>query len=131
MDNWYLIFILIPIHEYAHAIFYPNFGLSDKTIMGFWPKKFVFYSYHDKPLKRNRLTIAMLSPLFILTIIPVLLIYILELNYVYLAIMALLNPIAGAGDIFYSILCFNQIPKNSIVKTDTSKVFWKKENTQL
>ena len=78
-------------------------------------------------MKRNRLLLAMLSPMFILTIIPVLLISIFKLNYVYLAIIALLNPIAGAGDIFYSILVLKQVPKNSLVRTDTSRVFWKNE----
>ena len=127
-NNWYLILILIPIHEYAHAIIYPKFGLSDKTIIGFWPKKFVFYAYHDKPMKRNRILLAMLSPLFMLTIVPVLLISILNLNSVYLAIITLLNPMAGAGDIFYTILVLKQVPKNSLVRTDTSRFFCKKED---
>ena len=126
MDNWYLVFLLIPLHEASHAIMYPNFGLSDKIIFGFWPKKFVFYSYYDLPLKRNRLIIAMLAPLFILTVFPVLLISVLELNYIYLAIIAILNSIGGAGDIFYSILVISQVPKNSVIKTDTARVFWKK-----
>jgi hypothetical protein len=39
---------------------------------------------------------------------------------------AILNSIGGAGDIFYSILVFSQVPKNSVVKTDTARVFWKK-----
>jgi hypothetical protein len=125
MDNWYIVFLLIPLHEVCHALLYPNFGLSDKSIFGFWPKKFVFYSYYDLPLKRDRIIIAMLAPLFILTVIPVLLISVFELNYIYLAILAVLNSIGGAGDIFYSVLIFSQVPKNSVVKTDTARVFWK------
>ena len=129
-EKWHLLYIiiLIPIHEYAHAIIYPKFGLTDKTIVGFWPKKFVFYSYYDGILKRNRLLLAMLSPFILLTVIPILLIIIFRLNYTSLAVIALINPIAGAGDIFYSILIIKQIPKNAIVKNDTSKVFWKREN---
>ena len=125
MDNIYLVFILIPLHEAFHAMMYPDFGFSDKTIFGFWPKKFVFYSYYDLPLKRDRIITAMLAPLFILTIIPVFLISTLELNNAYLAVIAVLNSIGAAGDIFYSILIFSQLPKNSIVKTDTARVFWK------
>ena len=125
MDNIYLVFILIPLHEAFHAIMYPDFGFSDKTIFGFWPKKFVFYSYYDLPLKKDKILTAMLAPLFILTIIPVFLISILELNNGYLAVIAVLNSIGAAGDIFYSILIFSQLPKNSIVKTDTARVFWK------
>lgn len=125
MDNIYLVFILIPLHEVSHALIYPNFGFSDKTIFGFWPEKFVFYSYYDLPLKRDRIIIAMLAPLIILTVIPVLLISTLEINNGYLAVIAVLNSIGGAGDIFYSILIISQVPKNSIVKTDTARVLWK------
>ena len=127
--NLVYILILIPLHEYSHAIIYPKFGLSDKTIIGIWPKKFVLYSYYDGTLKRNRLILAMLNPIIILTVIPVILIAVFKLNYVSLAIIILINPIGGAGDIFYSILIITQIPKNSLVKTDTSRVFWKKESS--
>lgn len=40
--------------------------------------------------------------------------------------IALLNPIVGTGDIFYTLLLLIKIPENAMVKTDTSKVFWKK-----
>lgn len=89
---------------------------------------FVFYSYYDGAMKRNRLILTALCPQILLTILPLLLVLVFKIDNVYLATIALLNPIVGTGDIFYTLLLLIKIPENAMVKTDTSKVFWKEKS---
>jgi hypothetical protein len=37
--------VTIAIHELVHAAVHPDRGLSDRTILGFWPSRLVFFAH--------------------------------------------------------------------------------------
>jgi len=42
-----VVVILIPIHELVHLLIHPKFGCSDKSILGFWLSRGIFYAHYE------------------------------------------------------------------------------------
>src|SRR5690242_2261251 len=50
------IFVLfVPVHEFIHALCFPEGGGSAKAFIGFWPATGFFYAHYKGPMSRNRL----------------------------------------------------------------------------
>ena len=47
--------LLIPLHEFVHALAYLKGLRSRRLIMGIWPRRGMAYVIYDSPMRRNRL----------------------------------------------------------------------------
>ncbi|MER3457936.1 MAG: hypothetical protein C4309_04240 [Chloroflexota bacterium] len=122
---------VILAHELLHAVGYPDLGLSDKTIIGFWPGKFVAYAYHDAPLSRIRLLIVGIIPFLTLSLLPLGMFVLLgapflgEERTTHLFTLSLMNGLFSAGDILGEILVILQIPPLAMVRFHGWTTYWK------
>ena len=64
-----IVIFLIPVHELTHALFHPACGLSDKTIIGLWLSKGLFYAYYEGPMTRNRFLMVYAGPFVVLSLL--------------------------------------------------------------
>ncbi len=63
--------LLIPTHEFVHALAYLKGLRSRRLIMGIWPRRGMAYVIYDSPMRRNRLLFMVAAPFLVLSILPV------------------------------------------------------------
>lgn len=133
--SWFtllLIPLLILVHEIIHAVSYPDFGLSEKTIIGFWPNKMLAYAYYTAPLSRNRLIWVGIAPFLFLSLFPLLLFIALggasfwgKTISTFLFQLSMLNAIFSSGDILGIVIVLLEIPPSGIIRFNGWDTFWK------
>jgi hypothetical protein len=62
--------LLIVAHELIHALGYPRLGFSDRTILGIWSSRFLFFAAYRGGMGRNRWLLVYLLPFLVLSIVP-------------------------------------------------------------
>lgn len=123
---FFLIFIvLIIIHELIHAVISPDRGLSDKTIIGFWPSKLVFYAHYEGAKSRNNFLLTLIAPFLVLSVLPILLAAFFELSWLEIGYISILNGFASSMDIFNFFYVLFGIKKNHTVQNKGWYTYWK------
>jgi len=107
----YLYLFIIPIHELLHLIFFPK---PQKAVVGFALKKLICYVTTDEVITRGRLIASVLSPLFFLTLLPLL--YVLIIEPIKLVIYIALFNLIGSGADLLLISRLIKMPKNGVFK---------------
>lgn len=114
----------ILVHELLHAIIYPKEAI---IYIGIYPKAFAAVALVSYPLKRARFILMSLLPL-ILGIIPIVLFWIIPVNYI--AINSLLFGISIMGLIspypdFYNVYqVMRQTPKDCKIQFWGDEMYW-------
>ncbi|PRX28989.1 putative zincin peptidase [Orenia metallireducens] len=121
-----IVFIVVPFHEFLHIICHPNFGLSDKTILGLHLRKLYFYVYYDGVITRNRMILVYLFPFFILSFCFLLILLIYRIDSEFILYIILANIIGSGLDLISALFIFVKVPENSIVRNYGFKTLWKK-----
>jgi hypothetical protein len=106
---------LIAVHEFLHAVGYRNLGLTESTIITFWPSKLLFLAITHDAYARNRMLLVYMLPLIVLSALPLALCWSLGIASAPIAIISIANGLAAGGDItcFFPIL--SQVPRNALV----------------
>jgi hypothetical protein len=118
---FYLLIILIPIHEAIHIFSFPK---PNKAIIGFSLRHFVFYVKYEEDISKPRFLFATLSPLLILSILPI---FILPfVKSLVIVSFILLNALASGVDLltFYLI---KKLPQGIILKMMGNDLYYKKK----
>ena len=125
-----LIPVLFFLHEVAHAIVHPGWGGSSKTILGFWPKYLSFYAHYDEEMKRERFLVCFLTPLVLLSVIPMLVMSVTGLNPI-LTVLVFANAMGAAGDLIGFSLILVQVPRGATVRNQGWRTFWRHPGNAL
>lgn len=118
-------FLIIPIHELIHAFFHPGKGLSDKTVIGFWPSQLLFYAHYEGMMSRNRFLFTLVSPFLFLSVFPLVFCAISSYESLLIGYIANLNSLFASVDIFGFFLIFFQIPQKAFIRNKGWKSYWK------
>lgn len=126
-----VVVISIPIHELFHLFIHPEFGRSNKSILGFWLSRGMFYAHYVGAVSRNRFLSILAAPYLMLVWLPVLILAAIDTSIpiVYveiLVIAALINSVLPAGDAIGFLLLASQVPSSACVKNKGWKSYWKK-----
>jgi hypothetical protein len=116
---------IIPVHELIHAFASPGFGMSRRTLVGFWPSKLLFYAHYGGELPRQQFLAILIAPIALLTVLPLLLCVLFEWNTPTVVAAACANGIGAAGDILGIAIVLRQIPRGSIVRNKGWRSYWK------
>lgn len=116
---------MIVIHELLHAAVHPGWGLTQQTLIGFWPAKFLFFAHYTGAMSRNRFLLVLVTPLLVLSVAP--LIWSTTSNHkpFWLAFVSCLNALSACGDILGIIIVWWQVPRNAIVRNQGYFTYWK------
>jgi hypothetical protein len=131
----FLVFLIvlifsIPIHESIHLFIHPQSGRSNKSILGLWLSRGMFYAHYEGAVSRNRFLSILAVPYLVLAWSPVIILALLSssvpIEYVViLVLVALVNSVLGAGDVFGFCLMVSQVPASACVKNKGWKLYWK------
>lgn len=119
--------LIIPLHETAHALFTPRFGMTPQTHLGCWPARILFYAHYEGELPRERFLAVLFAPFIVITVIPLFVISVLSLNAPWVTAMALANGVGAAGDLLGVFVVLTQIPRGAIVRNKGWRSYWQGE----
>ena len=122
---WWAIVILIPIHEFVHAISTPSWGMSDKTVVGFWPRKLLPYAIYTDALNRSRIIWFIVMPFLILTVLPATGMCLLKPDSPLLYHFILVNAGLSSADIVQVPIFLFQVPRLAVVRNKGYKSYWR------
>lgn len=117
------IFLLVVIHELIHLLMVPNFMKSKRTFIGL--TFFGGFVYTEEEITKKRFIIITIAPFVILSIFLPLILGLLGFLTPTLKFLILLNAASSSVDIFNLFLVLAQIPKNSILRSNGMKTYWK------
>jgi len=117
--------LLILCHELIHGFAYPGFGTAVRVVIGFWPSRFLFYAATNDPVSRNRMLIVYLAPLLVLSVLPLLLNRLLNVESFPLLAVAAANAFCSGGDALVFPMILAQISSGAILKNKGWRTWWK------
>jgi hypothetical protein len=116
---------LIIIHELLHAATYPGRLFGERTVIGVWPRKGLFYAHYDGSLSRNRCLLVFLVPFLVLTIGLWLVELIFRTGWGLMPGWSILNAMFAGGDILATAMMAGQIPKEAEVRNQGWNTWWR------
>lgn len=122
--------LFIPIHEFVHALWLPQYGLSPQTIMIIWPRKLRFGVYYEGCLTRGRWLMMRLAPFVWITLITIGLLTLFQVIpgpyflVVFLQLLFLLNGIGSGGDVIAVVWVLFQVPTGTEICFRRGKAYW-------
>ncbi len=117
--------LLIILHELLHAATYPGRLLGERTVIGVWPIKGLFYAHYDGSLSRNRFLLVLMAPFLVLTIGLWLVELIFRTGWGLWPGWSVLNAIFAGGDILATAMMAWQIPKEAEVRNQGWNTWWR------
>lgn len=116
---------LVAVHELIHAMVHPQGGKSDKTVVGFWPSRLLFYAAYDGELTRNRFIAILAMPTLVLTVLPLLLAIVTRQSHWLVAWLSSMNVLFACGDVFGILLLAFQIPARTVCHNSGWRTYWR------
>ena len=123
--------LFIPVHEIIHALIHPARGRTDKTIIGIWLSRLLFYAHYEGVLSRTRFLAVFAAPFVVLSLCPIPLIVLMDVwgkwaaVEMSLTVLALVNALASAGDVLGMLLIAWQVPAAAVVRNRGWRTYWK------
>lgn len=126
-----MLFAILPLHEIIHGLFFPGNGLDRKTVLGIWPSRLICYASYEGEITRERSLLAALGPFLVLSLFPLILIFIARLFepdprwLTGLSTFSLISGVIASGDMFLFVLVLTRIPKGAMIRSQGWRTFWK------
>ncbi|MBI4855729.1 MAG: DUF3267 domain-containing protein [Acetobacterium woodii] len=125
-NSWRDVFLfvaLIPIHEMLHVIVYPDRISFAEIFIGSYQGS--IYRSFLGDIKKERLLLQLIFPIIILTVVPILMLLILNVNYPLLSKIALMNMVLSSMDVISFAGVLRKIPANAKVRNKGERSYWK------
>jgi hypothetical protein len=123
--------VLIAAHELVHAIGYPGGLRTNRTLIGIWPAKFLFYATSLAAVSRNRFLFVCILPLLVLTLLPLMGATLTPHIPVGLAGLSIANGTCACGDLVIVAMIAWQVPRTAIVRNQGWETWWKPPDQSL
>ncbi len=123
--------LFLAVHEMIHALVHPAQGRTDKTLIGIWPSRLLFYAHYEGVLSRTRFLAVFAAPMVVLSLCPIPLIALLDAwgkwpaVEMCLTVLSLINGLSSAGDALGMILVASQVPASAMVRNRGWRTYWK------
>ena len=116
--------IIIVVHELVHALCFPEGLRSEHVGFGFH-KSGAFFAFYTEALTRTRMILTMVAPFLLFTIVPWLLIIILNKNIPLLMMALLYHTFLASGDLVGLFLIIKNTPRGSVLKNKGYYTYYK------
>jgi hypothetical protein len=117
--------VLVVAHELVHAGFHPRCGLSRKTILGFWPSRWIVFAHYCGPRSKARFLAGMLGPLIVLSVVPIVLASLFGLTWWGLGALAIINAAVSCGDAIGFVVVLFGVPADTLVQNSGWQTYWR------
>lgn len=116
---------IIIVHELVHAAVHPLAGRSPQSVLGFWPSRLLFYAAYTGELTRNRFVAVLLMPLVVISLAPLLVAAVVQVNAGLAASVSAFNALLACGDIFGAGMVLWQVPATAVVRNQGWRTYWR------
>lgn len=123
------ILLISVIHECAHLLFTPGFGFSGNSIVGFWPRKGIFYVHYSGQVTKLQFLLFVSAPLLVLSLIPLCVGAIFNLHSPIIGLLAIFNSMLSGIDVITLILAWVEIPPQSPIRQSGDNVYFLKDTS--
>ncbi len=126
---WLVVFVLFNVfiiiaHEGVHALCFPEGLRSDNVGFGFH-KNGAFFAFYTEALSKRRMIITMLMPFLLFTIVPWLIMILINRNIPSLMMALLYHALLASGDLVGLYLVIKNTPRNSVLKNKGYYTYFK------
>ena len=127
---WFLaaFFWLIPVHEAIHALVHPGRGLSDRTCIGMWLSRGLFYAHCHGPMSRDRFIAILIAPFMVLSILPLIGCALIGKVHVLPVTGSMMNAFLACGDLLGVMLLLWQVPRSATIQNQSWRTYWHTES---
>lgn len=115
---------LIPVHEAVHALVHPGRGLSDRTCIGLWLSRGMFYAHCHGPMSRNRFIAILIAPFIVLSILPLIVSALTGWMHPLPVTGSVVNAFLACGDLLGVLLIVWQIPRDAMIQNQAWRTYW-------
>jgi len=121
----------VPLHEGIHLLGQPQWGMSQRSVVSIWPAKLRFGVYYEGCMPRRRWLQMRLAPLAVLSVLPALVVALLELGggaadvQVGLQVMMVVNALGSGADVVAAILVLRQVPAKADMCFQSGRAYWR------
>jgi hypothetical protein len=119
--------ILVPLHEFMHAVSYPSSSGTGSLAITVWPSRLLFCAGYDGEVSRARYIGVQAAPLLAVSLGPIALCAVLGIESAHLALISLLNALASGGDLLAIILVLAQVPEGAVIRQLAWRTVWRRE----
>ena len=116
---------VLVIHELIHASFHPKVGISEDTVIGFWPSRMFIYTIYVGELTRSRCLAILVMPFIMISVVPLVFAAITQTASFWVAYISILNGLLACGDILAAIMTVRLLPNGAITRTKGWLTYWK------
>lgn len=118
------ILIFLPIHEFIHALFFPENLLSKNVFFGFTFKGLAPFVAYNGEMKRNTFIKVLLAPFIIITTVGFLYLIIFGRSELIEHIIVF-NALGACADCLGVFMILRQVPKHAIVRNKKIRTYWR------
>jgi hypothetical protein len=119
---------IVVVHELLHALAHPMAGRTPHSIVGFSPAQAFFYGHYQGEMSRNRFLAILLTPLLIISIVPLLVSAAAQVSYDWVAFVSVFNAFLACGDMLLAGLVLFQVPATGIVRQQSWRTYWREHD---
>jgi len=116
---------IILVHEAIHLLALPQLGLTDATVLGFWPQTFTPYVSYEGETSRGRQIVVGLAPLLALSVTPLAVGALFGWAPLWIVIVSLLNGLGASADLVGVALVVSQVPMRGRVRSKGLETWWR------
>jgi len=119
---------VLVVHELIHASVHPKIGISENTVIGFWPSRMFIYTVYAGELTKNRCLAILIMPFVMISVVPLVFATITQTTSFWVAYISILNGLLACGDLLAAIMTMRLFPNGAIIRTKGWLTFWKPRN---
>lgn len=116
---------IIVVHEFIHALAFPNMGFTRSTIVGVWPSHFMPYAAYLDEITCVRFLFVALAPLTLLSVVPLILCALIECNTSVFTVVSCFNALLSGGDVIMAAIVLFQVPLFTKIRNKGWDTWWK------
>lgn len=116
---------IILVHEAIHVLALPQFGLTDDTVLGFWPRTFTPYVSYEGETSRGRQIAVGLAPLLALSVTPLVIGASFGWAPLWIVMVSVLNGLGASADLVGVALVVWQVPVRGRVRSKGLETWWR------
>jgi len=129
-----LMVLLIPLHEFIHALAYFKGLRSPRLIMGAWIEKGMFYVVYDAPMARHRVLWMSVMPCLLLSVLPGIAVLCLPLRHEWMILsgfLILIHTALCTGDFLVWWQLGFKVPRGAWILNDGWTTYWTTKRSPL
>jgi hypothetical protein len=117
--------LLVPVHEFIHALAYRCGLRSPHLILGLWPQRGIAYVLYDFPLPRRRVLFMLAAPFMVLSVLFLGLLVVLPTGLASMAAYFFLTHTSvSGGDALTFFRLWRRVPPEALIHNQGSTTYW-------